>query len=285
MSQTQHHVLNEDVLQLGSKKKHAAFVQAGMYQSIIADPPYFRVLDKEWDNQWKHEGEYVKWMESWVSAASHWLKPDGLMFVFGQPGKREHAFLHVMSGLVNGCGMKFHDLVIWDRVVGYNDRRDSFTPQYEMILVLSNASRPRKQDPYFDKDAVRIPYDPKQVAAYMRDKRYKDMEAREQQLKKGKKATNILRLRDAGNLVEIPSLKGASSEKCGHDAQKPLALIEMLLLASTRPGDVVLDPFCGVGTVGVAAKMHGRNSVSLDADPDYAKTAWQRIEATPEGRL
>lgn len=281
---TQHIFQNADIMSLASPTLKAAqkpLAQLQSYQAIIADPPYFRVLDKEWDHQWQSETDYLVWSMKWIRLCGKLLKPDGLMFIFGQPGKREHAFIHLMS-MATGpdTGLCFHDLVIWDRVVGYNDRSDSFTPQYEMVLVLRSAELPKRQSPYFDKDAVRIPYTAKQVATYMRDKRYKDMQAREEQLRKGKKATNILRLKDAGNLLEIPSLKGASEEKAGHEAQKPLALIEMLLLASTRPGDLVLDPFCGVGTVAAAAKAHGRNSVSFDTDADYIKKAKQRLGET-----
>jgi len=98
---------------------------------------------------------------------------DGLLYIFGQLGKREHIWLHTCSLLAKE--MQFHDMLIWDRAVGYNERRDSFTPQYEMILVLRQSADAK---PYFDKDAVRIPYSEKRIAAYLGDKRYKDKRAR-----------------------------------------------------------------------------------------------------------
>jgi site-specific DNA-methyltransferase (adenine-specific) len=54
-----------------------------------------------------------------------------------------------------------------------------------------------------------------------------------------------------------------------HPTQKPLALLERVVLASSRPGDWVLDPFCGAATTGVAALMHGRRFVGIDAEADY----------------
>jgi site-specific DNA-methyltransferase (adenine-specific) len=139
-----------------------------------------------------------------------------------------------------GRRWQFHDLITWDRVVGYHERRDSFTPATEMILVLRKSARPK-----FDKSAVREPYDVKTVKEYLRDKRYKNLAARRRQLAAGKFATN---------LWGIPSLKGNSNEKCGHPSQKPVKLIERIVLSSTDPGDLVLDLFSGSGTTGGGGK-------------------------------
>ncbi len=237
------------------------------FQLIIADPPYFQVqLGEEWDMAWASAEEYVEWTTRWVRACRRVLRPDGLLYVFGQPGKREHVWLHVCSRLT--VEMTFHDLIIWDRAVGYNERSDSFTPQYEMILVLRATADGR---PYFDKDAVREPYDEATIRTYLRDKRYKDLEAREAHLRKGKYATNLWR---------IPSLKGISREKVGHPTQKPRALIDRIVLSSSRPGDLVLDPFLGSGTTAVSCEEHGRRWVGIERNPDYAALVRRRM-ATP----
>lgn len=238
---------------------------AGHFQLIIADPPYFQVLVGEaWDNEWHTPADYLDWTVRWVRECRRVLRPDGLLYVFGQLGKREHVWLHVCSMLARE--MQFHDMVIWDRAVGYNERHDSFTPQYEMILAL----RPEAgSEAYFDKDAVRIPYDEATIQSYLRDNRYKDKEARERHLRRGKYATNILR---------VPSLKGTSKEKIGHPSQKPLALIKHLIASSSRQGDAVLDPFLGSGTTAEAAETLGRQWVGIEKNPDYIAIATQRIE-------
>lgn len=218
---------------------------------VIADPPYFRVLKESWDNQWADENAYLDWSMRWLRAAMRLLVPGGLCYIFGQVGKREHVWLHLQS---RSCAeFKFHDLVIWDRAVGYNERRDSFTPAYEMILALKRDGAPAR----FDKDVVREPYDEATRARYLKDTRYKDPEARRAHLSKGKYATNLWR---------VPSLKGSSKEKVGHATQKPLELIERLVLSSSTKGDLVLDPFCGSGTTLLAARNHGRNFVGIDND-------------------
>ena len=237
---------------------------AAVAQAIIADPPYFNVLENEsWDTQWKTAADYLAWCDAWVAESMRVLRDDGLAFIFGQLGKREHTFLHLMSRLSQQH--QFHDLIIWDRAVGYDERRDSFTPQYEMILVL------RKGDSVkFNKDAVRIPYDAATIATYLKDKRYKDMDARRAHLDKGKYATNILR---------VPSLKGISKEKCGHPSQKPLNLIDKLIACSTDVGDLVIDPFLGSGTTAAAAKRLQRQWLGIEKDASYVEIAQRRLQS------
>ncbi len=64
-----------------------------------------------------------------------------------------------------------------------------------------------------------------------------------------------------------------------HPTQKPEALLARILLSSSNPGDVVLDPFFGSGTTGAVAKMLGRNFIGLERDSTYAKAARKRIDA------
>lgn len=236
------------------------------FQLIIADPPYFQVLiGEQWDNQWKSPEEYLAWTRRWVLACRAKLRDDGLFYIFGQLGKREHTWLHACSLICRE--LAFHDMIVWDRAVGYNERSDSFTPQYEMTLVVKKSGDAK---PWFDKDAVRVPYDEDTIAGYLKDKRYKDMDRRREHLRKGKYATNILR---------VPSLKGTSKEKIGHPSQKPIKLIEMLVTSSSREGDWVLDPFIGSGTTAEACERLGRRWIGIEIDPAYAKIANQRMAA------
>jgi site-specific DNA-methyltransferase (adenine-specific) len=236
---------------------------------VIADPPYFNVLDESWDRQWRDAEAYLDWSLLWLSEAMRLLRDDGLLYCFGQLGKREHTFLHLMSLATRRW--QFHDLITWDRVVGYNERRDSFTPAAELILVLRKNERPR-----FHKAAVREPYDADTIARYLKDKRYKDRGARMRHLARGKFATNIWR---------VPSLKGSSKEKCGHPSQKPIKLIERIVLSSSDPGDLVLDPFLGSGTTAVAAETHRRRWLGIEIDSNYVALARSRVQNHERVRL
>ena len=71
-------------------------------------------------------------------------------------------------------------------------------------------------------------------------------------------------------------IKGADGQKA-HPTQKPEALLHRVLLASSKPGDLVLDPFFGVGTTGAAAKRLGRRFIGIEREADYIAFARDRI--------
>src|SRR3974377_346176 len=82
-------------------------------------------------------------------------------------------------------------------------------------------------------------------------------------------------------------LKGGDGKKL-HPTQKPEALLARVILASSRPDDLVLDPFSGTGTTGAVAKRLGRRFIGIERDATYAKAAERRIAAVaplPEASL
>ncbi len=80
---------------------------------------------------------------------------------------------------------------------------------------------------------------------------------------------------------KIPSPNAAEKRFGKHPTQKPVALVERCLLASSRAGDLVLDPFVGAGTTAVAAARLGRRCVGVDLDAHFIEVAARRIQQTP----
>ena len=78
---------------------------------------------------------------------------------------------------------------------------------------------------------------------------------------------------------DIPNVTGISNEKLGYPTQKPLALLERVVLASTRPGDLILDPFAGTGTTAHAAALHQRHFCMVESDRYYARWMLKRLRA------
>jgi modification methylase len=76
-------------------------------------------------------------------------------------------------------------------------------------------------------------------------------------------------------------IKGADGGKA-HPTQKPEALLHRVILSSTQPGDVVLDPFFGTGTTGAVAKKLGRNFIGIEREKEYRKVAEKRLAAISE---
>jgi site-specific DNA-methyltransferase (adenine-specific) len=78
------------------------------------------------------------------------------------------------------------------------------------------------------------------------------------------------------NIKRVPAVAGVLRK---HPNEKPLGLIDTFLIAHTRPGQVVLDPFMGSGTTGVSALRLGRGFVGIELDPEHFQTACRRLEA------
>ncbi|MNV18034.1 Modification methylase BamHI [compost metagenome] len=83
--------------------------------------------------------------------------------------------------------------------------------------------------------------------------------------------------------VDIPPINSQARERLGYPTQKPLPLLERLLNATTKPGDVVLDPFCGCGTTVHAAEKLGRDWIGIDVTHHAVTVIEQRIAAEFEG--
>ena len=76
------------------------------------------------------------------------------------------------------------------------------------------------------------------------------------------------------------SLTKPSEKKFGkHPTQKPEYLLEKIILASSKPGDVILDPFCGSGTTGVVANRYGRMFIGIDIEKEYLNITKARLES------
>ena len=74
-------------------------------------------------------------------------------------------------------------------------------------------------------------------------------------------------MKGATDVWDIPSLNNMAKERTGYPTQKPLALYERIIAASTNEGDIVLDPFCGSGTTLLAAQRLGRKWIGVDSSP------------------
>jgi DNA modification methylase len=83
-----------------------------------------------------------------------------------------------------------------------------------------------------------------------------------------KKATDVL---------DVPAINNMAHERSGYPAQKPLALLRILVEACAPPGGIVLDPFCGSGTTAVAAATLDRRFIAVDRNPDAVEIARERV--------
>src|SRR5262249_12835201 len=85
--------------------------------------------------------------------------------------------------------------------------------------------------------------------------------------------------------VVFPNVKANHVEKTTHPCQFPVELVERFVLATTQPGDLVVDPYMGVGTTACAAVLHGRRAAGAEIVPEYVAIARERLSLAAAGRL
>lgn len=162
-------------------------------------------------------------------------------------------------------GLKLRNRIVWHFEHGLHCSK-RMSGRYETILWFT------KGDDYaFNLDAIRVP------SKYPGKKYFKGPKA-------GQLSGNPLG-KNPGDVWIIPNVKNNHVEKTAHPCQFPVELIERLVLALTKPGDAVLDPYMGVGSSVVAAVKHGRAGYGCDIVQEYVEIAWERIHALKAGEL
>ncbi|HIE4123818.1 MULTISPECIES: DNA-methyltransferase [Stenotrophomonas] len=155
--------------------------------------------------------------------------------------------------------------IIWTFGHGYHCER-RFSGRHETILwYTKGGSYP------FDLDSVRVP------------QLYPGKTANKGPLK-GLPSGNPLG-KNPGDVWDIPNVKWNHVEKLDHPCQFPVALISRLVNSMTLPGDIVLDPFAGVATTGVASLLAGRRFIGAELDSKYADIADKRLREAVEGTV
>ena len=234
---------------------------------VFADPPYYLQLesalhrpdnsrvdavDNDWDKFADFE-HYDAFTRAWLLACRRVLKPTGSLWVIGS----YHNIFRVGATLQD-IGFWLLNDIVWRKsnpMPNFRGRR--FTNAHETLIW---AARDQKAKGYtFNYEALKALND--------------DVQMRSDWL--FPLCTGAERLKDDdGNKT--------------HPTQKPESLLARILVASSKPGDVILDPFFGTGTTGAVARKLGRHFIGIEREADYAAAAQTRIEAIepiPEAAL
>ncbi len=165
---------------------------------------------------------------------------------------------------------KKHDLFLRNRIIWHFEHglhcKYRFSGRYETIMWFAKSS-----EYTFNLDAVRVP--PK----YPGKKYFKGP-------RKGQFSCNPLG-KNPGDVWVIPNVKANHCEKTIHPCQFPVELVERLVLALTNEGDIVLDPYLGVGSTVIAAIKNKRSGYGCDTVAEYINIAWDRVHQYWEGTL
>ncbi|WP_053057996.1 DNA-methyltransferase [Rubrobacter aplysinae] len=231
---------------------------AGCVDAVFADPPYrlsgggvtvkggrLRSVDKgEWDRP-RGFTEDHDFNVRWLSEAQRVLKPDGTLWVTGT-----HHIIFSLGYALQSLGFRVLNHVVWEKPdPPPNASRTSFKHAHESLIW---ASKSRASRHTFNHDLVNLVNSPDP----------------------SDQLSSVWRMRPVSR---------AEKRHGGHPTQKPLRLVRRALLASTREGDLVLDPFAGSGTTAVAAKELGRAFVGAELEEEFAELAARRIAAARRG--
>ncbi|WP_416376496.1 site-specific DNA-methyltransferase [Thalassovita sp.] len=225
---------------------------------IFADPPYnlqlkgdlhrpdnskVDAVDDHWD-QFSSFAAYDRFTRDWLAAARRVLKPHGALWVIGS----YHNVFRMGTELQNQGFWILND-VVWRKSNPMpNFRGKRFTNAHETLIWASKSEGGKYT---FNYEALKALNEGIQM-----------------------RSDWVLPICNGGE-----RLKDDNGEKA-HPTQKPESLLHRILVGTTNPGDVVLDPFFGTGTTGAVAKMLGRDFIGIEREEAYRKVAEKRLAAT-----
>ena len=170
--------------------------------------------------------------------------------------------------------------IVW-HYSGWNARLSkSFSSRHDIILFYGKSVNQR-----FNSYALEWESEEEYIRV-RRQKVYVDDEGRKYVLSDGGRGKRTRRYlseamaygKPVDDVWEIPKINNLSKERVGYPTQKPLALLERIIQASSNPGDVVLDPFCGCATTCIAAEKLGRQWVGIDISSRAVELVRYRLE-------
>lgn len=229
----------------------------GSFDLLFADPPYN--LNKSFgDNSFKQtsDAEYEAWLESWLTLSAPLLKPTASVYICGD-WRSSAAIQRVGSRF-----FKVRNRITWEREKGRGSLTNWKNSSEDIwFFTVSN-------DFTFNPDAVKIRR--RVIAPYTENGSPKDWE---------RSPEGDFRVTHASNLwTDLTVPFWSMPENTDHPTQKPEKLLAKIVLASTNPDDLILDPFAGSGTTAVVAKKLGRKFTVVECDERYSLLALKRLK-------
>ncbi len=213
------------------------------YDLIIADPPYFDIVNESWDKAWTSEEEYLSWCEQWIRESLRVLKPTGSFYIWGSIGEKSSTILK-QKLLLDEIGFYFKDWITWKKQRGLGNRNGWLYTREELLWYVKDNSQFiwNEEEQYSD--------EPNQFKEGFSGYKCKS---------EFKRITNVW--------TDIP--EQLSDKGIAHCTPKPLKAIERIIKAHTFENQLVLDFFGGSGTTAVACKNLSRRCVLVEKEEQY----------------
>lgn len=233
------------------------YIPDGYFNLIIVDPPYN--LDKDFNgNKFSSmtSDAYEDYLRSWFYRVCDKLAPNGTLYMCGD-WKCSSSMQRVIEERLT-----IINRITWQREKGRGNRSNWKNAMEDIWFAVKDP-----KDYYFDVESVKMKR--KVKAPYKVDGKPKDWEMTE---------SGNFRITHPSNFWDDISIPFWSMpENTDHPTQKPEKLYAKLILASTRPGDRVFDPFLGSGTAAVVSRKLGRNCFGVEINRDYCLWTAKRL--------
>jgi site-specific DNA-methyltransferase (adenine-specific) len=245
-----------------SLEQAVALMPSQFVDLLFLDPPYN--LTKRFGSSTFREGStgyYLEYLRSWLPEMMRLLKPTASVYICGD--WRSAAAIQLIC---EELGLHIRNRITWEREKGRGAKTNWKNSSEDIwFCTLSD-------DYYFDVEAVKLRR--KVVAPYRVEGKPKDWDETQE---------GNFRLTHPSNLwTDLTVPFWSMPENTDHPTQKPEKLLAKILLASTRPNDVVLDPFGGSGTTAVVAQKLHRNFVLIEREEEYCLWAQKRLDIAAE---
>lgn len=253
-------MLFKDQIYEGNVFDYLSRVEDEAIDVVICDGPY-GVTTNEWDRV----GNIQEYNLHLIRIFSQKLKEGGALYLFGKSDCID--FIDYRPYLT------LKSKIVWYQPSRLAQGRSNYTNNYDLICYFIKGERPR----IFDLDAIRVPQ-LVELEHRLRCERVPSVTNG----KYGKTKFNDLGKNPGDVWGDIKQLTYKSKELADRAAlntiQKPEKLMERLIKASSQEGDVVLDPFSGVGTCPVVCRRLGRHFIAFERDTNFVQIAQQRLQ-------
>ncbi|MCL2744729.1 MAG: site-specific DNA-methyltransferase [Planctomycetaceae bacterium] len=233
----------------------------GSIDLIICDGPY-GVTDNDWDKV----SSIQEFNLNLIKIFSQKLKPGGTLYLFGKPDCID--FIDYRPFL------KLQSKIVWYQPSRLAQGRRNYTNNYDIICYFTKGDKPKA----YNLDDIRIPQ-LVELEHRLRCERVPSVVNGQY----GKTKFNEQGKNPGDVWGDIKQLTYKSKELVNRKAlntiQKPEKLMERLIRASSCEGDLVLDPFCGVGTVPAVCKRLGRDFIGIERNTEFVEIANKRVES------
>ncbi len=245
----------------GNSLEWLASLQSASVDLVFADPPY-NIKKAEWDN-FESQEQYIAWSLRWIEEAARVLKPTGSLYICG--------FSEILADLKHPASKYFNSCrwLIWHYKNKANLGSD-WGRSHESIIHF------RKKQHKLNIDDVRIPYG----AHTLKYPSHPQASSSAYGQGVGKERDNWVpnpKGAKPKDVFDIPTTCNGMGESTPHPTQKPEEMIRKFVLASSQPGDLVIDPFSGSGTTLVVAEQLDRRWLGCDLSTTYNEWAIQRL--------